>query len=145
MSDLTNGQVVHDYGACQPATELADFGPEAFDLRPSSCSGRGSHCVFAGPPAHPWVVESELLATVNLPLNLDQNRQHAFHSTLSALRRAAKLKAAGLPIGVLGSGSSPQDRHFGVATRHTVASRKNNRPYRPTDRDDPNRFKMDTF
>jgi len=54
--------------------------------------------VFAGPPAHPWVVESELLATVNLPLNLDQNRQHAFHATLSGIRRAARLKAAELPV-----------------------------------------------
>jgi hypothetical protein len=50
----------------------------------------------------PWVVETALLATVNLPLNLNQNRQHAFHSTLSALRRAAKLKSAGLPVWVAG-------------------------------------------
>ena len=46
----------------------------------------------------PWLVETALLASVNLPLNLDQNRQHAFHSTLSAIRRSAKLRAAGLPV-----------------------------------------------
>jgi len=43
-------------------------------------------------------VEAELLGSVNLLLNLDQNRQHVFHGTLSAMRRAAKLKAAELAI-----------------------------------------------
>lgn len=38
----------------------------------------------------PWEVEVELVRTVSLPLNLDQNRNHAFHSTLTELRRAAK-------------------------------------------------------
>jgi hypothetical protein len=46
----------------------------------------------------PWVVETELLGSVSLPLNLDQNREHAFHPTLSAIRSAAKRKAEGLPV-----------------------------------------------
>jgi hypothetical protein len=41
----------------------------------------------------PWDVEAGLISTVCLPLNLDQNRNHAFHSTLAALRRAAKERA----------------------------------------------------
>ena len=40
--------------------------------------------------AKPWVIEAQFIASVCLPLNLDQNRSHAFHATLSTLRRAAK-------------------------------------------------------
>jgi hypothetical protein len=31
----------------------------------------------------PWLLEAQLIASVSLPLNLDQNRNHAFHATLS--------------------------------------------------------------
>jgi hypothetical protein len=48
----------------------------------------------------PWVVETELLASVNLPLNLDQNRRHAFQATLSAMRRVSKRRADELPVWV---------------------------------------------
>lgn len=46
----------------------------------------------------PWELEAELISSVCLPLNLDQNRNHAFHSTLTSLRRAAKERARRLDI-----------------------------------------------
>ncbi len=46
----------------------------------------------------PWIAEEELIRTVSLPLNLDQNRHHAFHQELSAKRREAKAQARVLPI-----------------------------------------------
>jgi hypothetical protein len=46
----------------------------------------------------PWVLEEHIISTISLPLNLDQNRRHAFHQQLSELRRAAKARARELPI-----------------------------------------------
>jgi hypothetical protein len=46
----------------------------------------------------PWRVEEELIRSVSLPLNLDQNRNHTFHAELSATRRAAKARARDLPV-----------------------------------------------
>ena len=46
----------------------------------------------------PWKTEEYLIRTVSLPLNLDQNRHHLFHSELSAIRRVAKARARELPI-----------------------------------------------
>jgi hypothetical protein len=46
----------------------------------------------------PWELEAELIANASLPLNLAQNRNHAFHSVLAALRRNAKQRARDLPI-----------------------------------------------
>jgi hypothetical protein len=46
----------------------------------------------------PWELEEELISTLSLPLNLDQNRSHAFHVTLSAARRAARMRALELPV-----------------------------------------------
>ncbi|MEV3985640.1 GIY-YIG nuclease family protein [Nonomuraea sp. NPDC049758] len=46
----------------------------------------------------PWTGESELIAQLDLPLNLDQNRRHAFHPYLSGLRSSACAHARGLPI-----------------------------------------------
>jgi hypothetical protein len=46
----------------------------------------------------PWELEAELLATVSLPLNLDQNRNHSFHATLTELRSAAKQHARKLDV-----------------------------------------------
>ena len=45
------------------------------------------------PVAEPWRLEEQLIAAVSLPLNLDQNRHHAFHDRLSALRRDARRRA----------------------------------------------------
>ena len=46
----------------------------------------------------PWRVEEELIRSVSLPLNLDQNRNHSFHAVLSEHRRNAKARARGLPV-----------------------------------------------
>jgi hypothetical protein len=50
------------------------------------------------PAPAPWLLEEQLIGSVSLPLNLDQNRQHAFHARLSALRREAKARADALPV-----------------------------------------------
>jgi len=46
----------------------------------------------------PWRVEEELIRSVSLPLNLDQNRNHSFHAALSEKRRVAKMRARELPV-----------------------------------------------
>jgi hypothetical protein len=46
----------------------------------------------------PWVVEHGLISTVDLPLNLDQNRHHQFHRKLSEIRSTAKARARTLPV-----------------------------------------------
>jgi hypothetical protein len=46
----------------------------------------------------PWLLEEELIARLSLPLNLDMNRRHPYHPTLSSLRRSAKETARRLPI-----------------------------------------------
>jgi hypothetical protein len=46
----------------------------------------------------PWKTEEYLIRTVSLPLNLDQNRHHLFHSKLSEIRRLAKARARELPV-----------------------------------------------
>jgi hypothetical protein len=46
----------------------------------------------------PWELEEELIESISLPLNLDQNRGHHFHQTLSASRREARTRANALPV-----------------------------------------------
>lgn len=46
----------------------------------------------------PHAVETALIHSLSLPLNLDQNDQHPFHATLTALRAAARARARALPI-----------------------------------------------
>lgn len=46
----------------------------------------------------PWKVEEEIIKSVSLPLNLDQNRNHPFHAVLSAVRKEARRRARDLPI-----------------------------------------------
>jgi hypothetical protein len=46
----------------------------------------------------PWLIEQQLISTVCLPLKLDQNSTNAFHSTLTELRRLARVRARELPI-----------------------------------------------
>jgi len=43
-------------------------------------------------------IEEALIASIALPLNLDQNRHHPFHSTLSLCRREARARAKDLPV-----------------------------------------------
>lgn len=46
----------------------------------------------------PWIAETALISSLDLPLNLDQNRNHTFHPYLSGLRATAKAGARALPI-----------------------------------------------
>jgi hypothetical protein len=46
----------------------------------------------------PWELEAELLASLDLPLNLDSNRRNSFHPHLTALRAAAVARARALPV-----------------------------------------------
>jgi hypothetical protein len=45
----------------------------------------------------PWLIEDHLIRTLDLPLNLDQNRHHVFHARLSGCRADAKRRAANMP------------------------------------------------
>ncbi len=45
----------------------------------------------------PWELEQHLIRTASLPLNLDQNRNHAFHARLTAIRAEARARARLLP------------------------------------------------
>ncbi|MDM0110224.1 hypothetical protein QTH97_35405 [Variovorax sp. J22R24] len=46
----------------------------------------------------PWHLEREIISRTALPLNLDMNKKHAFHSYLSMKRREAKQQAREWPI-----------------------------------------------
>ena len=46
----------------------------------------------------PWILESELIADLDVPLNLDGNRHNAFHPALTAERSNAVARAKALPI-----------------------------------------------
>jgi hypothetical protein len=46
----------------------------------------------------PWLLEEELIAGIDLPLNLDQNRHNPFHAELSRRRSDAKAAAGLLPV-----------------------------------------------
>jgi hypothetical protein len=46
----------------------------------------------------PWVLEDHLILTGQLPLNLQGNKKHPFHSTLELMRRRARERADQLPI-----------------------------------------------
>lgn len=46
----------------------------------------------------PWEMEAQLIGSINLPLNLEQNTRCSFHCVLSQLRRDAKRRARELPI-----------------------------------------------
>jgi hypothetical protein len=46
----------------------------------------------------PWTVEEQLISTICLPLNLDQNRSGAFHAELTSIRHRARTIAKTMPI-----------------------------------------------
>lgn len=46
----------------------------------------------------PWLAEQQFIASVSLPLNLDQNRHHAFHQQLTKVRADARMTARMLPV-----------------------------------------------
>jgi hypothetical protein len=66
------------------------FGPEEADL--SAWMDENARVTWAAVP-EPWIAERALIETLDLPLNLDGNRSHAFAAELSALRAAARATA----------------------------------------------------
>jgi len=50
----------------------------------------------------PWAAERELIAAVDLPLNLDQNRRNAFHAELTRQRAQARAAAGNAVLENLG-------------------------------------------
>jgi hypothetical protein len=46
----------------------------------------------------PWSIEEQLIRTVCLPLNLDQNKSGAFHAELRSIRRGARILAKNMPV-----------------------------------------------
>ena len=46
----------------------------------------------------PWLLEKQAIRESSLPLNLDMNKDHQFHTNLSGLRSRAKSFARALPI-----------------------------------------------
>jgi hypothetical protein len=50
------------------------------------------------PVSSPWRAEQQLIRSICLPLNLDQNKHHRFHARLTALRREARMRARELPV-----------------------------------------------
>ncbi|MHA2330034.1 MAG: GIY-YIG nuclease family protein [Candidatus Hodarchaeales archaeon] len=46
----------------------------------------------------PWEIESQLLHSLSLPLNLQDNRSHPFAPTLTAIRLKCRHMAEALPI-----------------------------------------------
>jgi hypothetical protein len=46
------------------------------------------------PCGEPWLVEAAVIASADLPLNLDQNRGRPFHARLTEVRSAARRRAA---------------------------------------------------
>jgi hypothetical protein len=76
------------------------FGPDEAKL--SEWMGQNAFVAFRVCD-RPGELEANLIAKVSLPLNLDQNRNHSFHTQLSMLRRGAKQRARSL------LSSSPQE------------------------------------
>lgn len=51
------------------------------------------------PCPEPWKLEEQLLGSgISVPLNLDMNSSHTFHSKLAEIRRKAKEAARALPV-----------------------------------------------
>jgi hypothetical protein len=71
------------------------FGPSEMDL--SSWMGDNAFVTWIEDP-QPWHLESVLIRSLDLPLNLDQNANHAFHARLSDIRGEARRRARLLPI-----------------------------------------------
>lgn len=66
------------------------FGPNEADL--SAWMEEHTRVAWVEDPT-PWDLEERLIHSLDLPLNLDQNRKHRFHTELSGLRSQAKRTA----------------------------------------------------
>lgn len=50
------------------------------------------------PVTEPWLLEEELIRQYSLPLNLEHNESHPFHSRLRDIRRTCRDRARSLPV-----------------------------------------------
>ena len=71
------------------------FGPAEADL--SAWMAENAFVMWVEDP-EPWLLEPVLIRAFDLPLNLDHNTNHAFHTILSQLRRDARRRALRLPV-----------------------------------------------
>ena len=46
----------------------------------------------------PWIIESEAIQKLSLPINLEGNKHHPFQGTLKALRKVARDNARQIPV-----------------------------------------------
>lgn len=60
--------------------------------------------------AEPWLVENELIASLDLPLNLANNQDNPFYARLSAIRKAARAAVRQSPARPGGQGSASRAR-----------------------------------
>lgn len=67
------------------------------ELKLSAWMGENAFVCWLG-DQEPWSLEEYLIARYDVPLNLDQNQRNRFHPELSAARKAAKQRAAELPV-----------------------------------------------
>ena len=74
------------------ASGRATFGPEGEKRLSDWMALNARFCWFAC--REPWVVETQAIAALDLPLNLSQNSGHPFHARLTALRANAKARTA---------------------------------------------------
>jgi hypothetical protein len=72
------------------------FGREG-EARLSDWMARHARVVWMATPA-PWELERQLIHSLVLPLNLDQNRHSPFHQQLTALRAAQRARARSHPV-----------------------------------------------
>lgn len=80
--------------------------------------------------SRPWLLESELIERLGLPLNLDQNRHSGFHAELSQARAAQRARARRLPVLPRYSDSEIVD---GVRTPRSSGGQCQSRPPRSPD------------
>lgn len=78
------------------ATGRATFGTEGEKRLSEWMADNARLCWVACP--EPWIVETQAIGSLDLPLNLSQNSGHPFHARLTALRAEAKARARALPI-----------------------------------------------
>ncbi|GAA1274329.1 hypothetical protein GCM10009677_29430 [Sphaerisporangium rubeum] len=72
------------------------FGHEG-EARLTDWMARHAYVVWAA-VASPWTLEAELIRSLVLPLNLDQNRHSRFHQRLSEIRTGQRTLARSLPV-----------------------------------------------
>ena len=85
---------INEKAAAEGAAEIRDAGGEAVLSQWMAEHALVSWVVRP----EPWLFESELIATLDLPLNIQGNKRNAFYPELKRLRRAAAVSADKLRV-----------------------------------------------